>query len=180
MHRQTAAPLPYLRRLASLFSGFAQAKADFCAGKVGVAIATAATTVNSLSDAILDDSSEYLLTTVISELRWVQDRFDRLDQAHREFMGRDWISLLGDANRKAREARTKSKVERIATILCNSAVAVPVPRPDDVEELMRIAVQLHDGEVVVFRENRSDTGRFDPHSREEANSVGRTRELERR
>jgi hypothetical protein len=150
--RRTVAPIPYLRRVASLFSGFAQAKAALCSGNVGEAIATAASTVNGLSDSISNDNSEYLLTTVISELRWVQDRFDELDQAHREFMGRDWVSLLTDANRKAREARTKSKVERIAAILCNSAIAVPVPKSDDIEELMRIAVQLHDGDVIVLRE----------------------------
>lgn len=64
----------------------------------------------------------------------------------------DWHPLLFDALRKARSTRSLARVKRIAKILCESAWMEPSPEPDQVEELMRLAMVPDDLDVQVLRE----------------------------
>jgi hypothetical protein len=59
----------------------------------------------------------------------------------------EWFTLVEDGLKKAEQTRAKERVQRIGQILANSLVRVPVPNADDVEEMMRIAMELSDSEV---------------------------------
>jgi hypothetical protein len=59
----------------------------------------------------------------------------------------EWFTLVEDGLKKAEQTRAKERVQRIGQILANSLVRVPVPNADDVEEMMRIAIELSDSEV---------------------------------
>jgi hypothetical protein len=63
------------------------------------------------------ENSRYLLSIVIDEVKRLSDASDQLSKEHQEFLDRDWIRLLVDADLKARATRARERVERIARIL---------------------------------------------------------------
>lgn len=106
------------------------------------------------------ENSRYLLSIVIDEVKRLSDASDRLSQEHQEFLDRDWIQLLIDADLKARATRARERVERIARILSHSAHDGPSTPADDVEEMMRIAMQLSDRDVVFLRKLADSHGKM--------------------
>jgi hypothetical protein len=97
------------------------------------------------------ENSAYLLSIVIEEVKRLSLTIDELAQQHQEFLNRDWIPLLIDADRKARATRAKGRVERIARIVSNSALVGPATPADEVEEMMHIAMELSDADVVYLQ-----------------------------
>jgi hypothetical protein len=59
--------------------------------------------------------------------------------------------LVVDAARKSENTRSKERVKRIGLILANAVVASR-PDADEFEELMRVAMELADGDVALLRE----------------------------
>lgn len=95
--------------------------------------------------------SAYLLSCVVEDLKWLRGGLERLDQKQREYLSTDWVGLLFDADRKARATREKTRIKRIAEILCASIRLDPVPPAERTEEMMRIAMALTDDDVLVLR-----------------------------
>jgi hypothetical protein len=60
--------------------------------------------------------------------------------------------LVLDGFRRAEQTRAKDRIKRIATILANAAVTDPIPEADEVEEMMRIAMELSDRDILPLRE----------------------------
>jgi hypothetical protein len=95
---------------------------------------------------------ELLLQVVADETVKNAAELDRLYQTIDEHLKRTKmeviIDLTLDAVRKAQETRAKDRVERIALILFNGAMIEPtVPDADELEEMMRIAMNLTDNDV---------------------------------
>jgi hypothetical protein len=93
---------------------------------------------------------ELLMTAIREELRRHENLLKELSngskpETEKRFHG--WLILVLDGLKKAERTRAKERVERIGTILANSLVRVPAPGPDDVEEMMRIAMELSDSEI---------------------------------
>jgi hypothetical protein len=151
---------PGFARLANrIAEGFATS------GIIG-ALAAFSDTLNADAADISAENSRYLLSIVIEEVKWLSESFDQLNQEHRDFLDRDWIRLLVDANRKARATRAKERVERLARILSNSAQDGPMTTPDDVEEMMSVAMELSDRDVAFLRNLVNAQGRMlDNHDR---------------
>ncbi|MBN8730356.1 MAG: hypothetical protein J0L64_07450 [Acidobacteria bacterium] len=73
-------------------------------------------------------------------------------EEHQAFLRTEWLELLVEGDRKARQTRSRSRVKRIAEILSGAVLAFPSPTADHVEEMMRIATLLDDADVTVLRE----------------------------
>jgi hypothetical protein len=111
----------------------------------------AADLFSSYQDAFESERSAYLFECVIEDLRWLRDRLNQLSSEQHEYLSTDWPRLLLDADRKARATRAKARIKRIAEIVCSSIRAKPLPPPDLTEEMMRIATELSDDDVLVLR-----------------------------
>jgi hypothetical protein len=98
------------------------------------------------------ERSGYLLRCVIDDLKWLRDQVDSFTQKQTEYLSTDWVALLFDADKKARATRARSRIERIATILCLSVQIEPTPSADETEEMMRVAMELSDREIDYLRE----------------------------
>jgi hypothetical protein len=138
------------RSAASLISVMANAAKVLKTGNVAEALSSVAQALKGISDFFADQNVEYLLSIVISEVETLWSKFDALDQKHRDFLAKDWPKLLLDGQRRARVIRAKERVQRIAMILRNAAYSEPSPVPDDVEEMMRIAMELGDRDILAL------------------------------
>jgi len=119
-------------------------------GPVG-AVAAFSDVLNSEAAGLSAGNSAYLLSIVVEEVKRLSLMLDKLPAQHQEFLDRDWVPLLIDADRKARATRAKERVARIGRIISNSALVGPATPADDVEELMRIAMELTDRDVGYLR-----------------------------
>jgi len=79
----------------------------------------------------------------------LQTRMDEKEAQNR----RDVLSeLVIDAARKAENTRSKERVKRVGTILANAAFETKPTDADEIEEMMRVAMELGDGDVEFLRE----------------------------
>jgi hypothetical protein len=66
--------------------------------------------------------------------------------------GEIFIELALDAARRASNTRAKERVKRIGLILANGTVEARFPDADEIEEMMRIAMELNDIDILHLRE----------------------------
>jgi hypothetical protein len=111
-------------------------------------------------DAFAGERSEYLLRSIIEDLKTLDLKYEELSARQQESLETDWPGLLADADRKARETRAKERVRRIAQILVG-ALREPIPPPDETEEAMRIAMELTDHDVIVLQSVNEAQWRYD-------------------
>lgn len=114
------------------------------------------------------------LDAIRDELRRHEGALDAMRAENREANQprfAEWFALVLDGLKKAEQTRAKERVHRIGKILASSLVQVPSPNPDDVEEMMRTAMELSDrdasllGELVrVEGHIVKTTGRIDRYS----------------
>lgn len=116
-------------------------------GGVAGAISGFSDGLNAEAAELSAENSAYLLSIVVEEVKRLSLTLDQLAVQHQEFLDKDWIHLLIDADRKARATRAKTRVRRIAEILSTSAVIGPETSADEVEELTRVAMEVTDSEV---------------------------------
>jgi hypothetical protein len=103
------------------------------------------------NEEIVGDRTLYLFRWVIHDLRALAIEYERLSAGQRKHMETDWIGLLQTAQQKAQATRAAERIRRIAQILTHS-ICEPIPPPDETEELMGIAMNLTDEDVVVLLE----------------------------
>ena len=97
-----------------------------------------------------------MLETCMSEVREHDDEIRRLrdaataeeSQRREEVLG----ELLLDGLRRAERTRAKGRVKRIGLILANAAVESKPTDADEVEEMMRVAMDLSDRDIEFLRE----------------------------
>lgn len=92
---------------------------------------------------------ELTLSVVRDELKRHEDKLKTMSEGPRFD---EWSALFLDGLKRAEQTRSKERVERIGRILANALVRTPAPKGDDVEEMMRVAVNLSDREVQMLNE----------------------------
>ena len=98
---------------------------------------------------------ELTINVIRDELRRHESRLREIATANREEGERkfqEWLPLVKDGVEKAQRTRANERIVRIGKILAKSLVADQSPKPDDVEEMMRIAMELSDREVELLGE----------------------------
>ena len=96
---------------------------------------------------------EYLIEVLNQEFVYLHERVDRLlseSAEHRQFAEHVWPALALDALRKTEQTRSKDRIRRIGEILGRSLVQAVPPQGDEVEEMMRVAVDLSDRDVLLL------------------------------
>lgn len=111
-------------------------------------------------ESLESERSGYLLRCVIDDLKYLQGEVHKLTQTQEEYLSTDWVALLFDADKKARATRAKSRIERIAKILCSSIRIEPTPLADQTEEMMRIAMEMADQDVFVLKRLRGAVDKY--------------------
>jgi hypothetical protein len=112
-------------------------------------------------EAFGEERSLYLLFWLNEDLKRLRNQVNEFTQKQEDYLETDFIGLMFDADRKARETRSKSRIRRIAQILTASVQMEPIPSPDDTEEMVRIATQLSDEEVLVLHALRDQQTRYE-------------------
>ncbi len=97
-----------------------------------------------------DGRRRYLVEVVVQELRWVRDRVTDLDEKYVVFMREEFPDLVLAALQKAERTRSKERVIRMGKVLGASAKNGPTLIADEVEELLRISMDLDDTDVKVL------------------------------
>jgi hypothetical protein len=103
-----------------------------------------------------EERRNLLLQTVADETVKYGAELDRLKKSVDENSERTkpevMAELLMDATRKAQNTRAKDRVQRIALILFNALVEPKVADADEVEEMMRVATEVSDRDMLFLRE----------------------------
>jgi hypothetical protein len=98
------------------------------------------------------ENSDLMLRTAWQELKRVSFRFDKLDDDFRAFAESDEMKrLILDAVEKSENLRDRKRVERIAKILSHAITIGPASDLDKAEELMRVARDLSDQDILALR-----------------------------
>jgi hypothetical protein len=127
-----------------------------------------------------------LVQTCIAELRRHRKEIKELrdTQTAEESQVRERVvrDLLLDAARKAENTRAKERVRRIGLILANAVVESQPTDADEVEEMMRVAMDLSDNDIKFLREliriegpllqSRDHIPRYDAYAKWEQGSWG--------
>lgn len=99
---------------------------------------------------------DLMIKTCMTEVRKHEDQMRKLFEARngQESPAREEVSreLLLDAARKAESTRANERVKRIGLILANGIVESKPPDADEVEEMMRVAMELSDRDIEFLRE----------------------------
>jgi len=97
---------------------------------------------------------ELTLTVIMDEIRRHERRIEemRVDQEKFEAQCEEWFALVRDGAERAQRMRATERIERIGRILVNTFVAPVFPLADDVEELMRTAMELSESDVKLLCE----------------------------
>ncbi len=98
---------------------------------------------------------ELTINVIRDELRRHEGRLREIATANKEDAERkfqEWLPLVKDGVERAQRTRANERIVRIGKILAKSLVAIDSPKPDDVEEMMRIAMELSDREVELLAE----------------------------
>jgi hypothetical protein len=102
------------------------------------------------------DRIKLMIETCVAELRKHEEELQRLRESlsdkQSQERGEALNALLLDGARKAEATRARDRVRRIGLILANAAIANAMPDGDDVEELLRIAMELSQRDVTFLRE----------------------------
>jgi hypothetical protein len=110
--------------------------------------------IASFLEARDSEKLNYLMELVIQSLNLLEDKIETLastSEEHVRFRNSEWLPLLEDAARRTVQVRAQERIARIALILTNSLVEDPPPQADDIEEMMRIAAELADRDVLALR-----------------------------
>jgi predicted transcriptional regulator len=97
-----------------------------------------------------DGRRRYLVDVVVHELRWLRNQVDHLDEKHITFMREEFEGLVIDALQKAERTRSMDRVARMGRVLGASARKGPAVAADEVEELLRVSMDLDDTDVKVL------------------------------
>lgn len=95
-----------------------------------------------------------MLKACMDEVRRRDTKYLRNAKTSEASQVREEISkeLLLDAARKAENTRAKDRVKRIGLILANAILESKVTEADEIEEMMRVAMELSDRDIVFLRE----------------------------
>jgi hypothetical protein len=101
--------------------------------------------------------SAYFFQCVVNDIRRIDKKVAELSAQQSQ----DFVELLLDADRKARQTRAKTRVKRMADILTASINMNPISSPDETEEMTGLAVTLSDQDVLVLKALRETQERYE-------------------
>ena len=122
------------------------------------------------------DRMGLMLETCMNEVRKHDNEIKCLREAASTAESREKVlkELILDAARRAEGTRAKDRVKRIGLILGNAVIEPKLPDGDEVEEMMRVAMELSDRDVRFLRdligvegpllERQEHIPRFDAHT----------------
>ena len=140
---------PFARTIAEVAFGVVKALG---AGDVSEAIGLM-DKIHSSSEA---DTSAHLFKCVVEDLKCLHKKVKLSEQQTADF-----VELLFDADRKARQTRAKNRIKRIANVLTASMGMSPIPSPDETEEMTGLAVELSDQDVLVLKALQETQQRYE-------------------
>jgi len=101
------------------------------------------------------EKMDLLVNAVIEELERLKEGLDEIGkESSAQAKGRFevWFPLLVDGLKRAERTRARDRVTRIGLILANALVSPPPIKSDNVEEMMRIAMELSDRDIYFLKE----------------------------
>ncbi len=126
------------------------------------------------------ENRDYFLQVLADELSTLQIRIRELDERQQKFVQDEFPGLMLEGVRRAKETITRQRIRRLASILSNSVKIAPAVADDPIE-MMRIAVELADEDIVVLKKMNDFQGEYmrDNNGRPNINWVNSSwRELE--
>jgi len=115
--------------------------------------------VESLKNHLAGDSLErmrLMLETCMNEVRKydaeIRQLRERITNAEWQLREETLRGLVLDAARKAESTRAAERVKRIGLILANAAIELNPTDGDEVEEMMRVAMELSDRDIEFLRD----------------------------
>jgi hypothetical protein len=93
---------------------------------------------------------DLLINTIIEEFRRLEKKVDEIAKESAVEMTAQferWIPLVVDGLRRAERTRANDRIERMGVILSNSFLSAGVIDSDNVEEMMRIAMELSNRDI---------------------------------
>jgi hypothetical protein len=97
-----------------------------------------------------EDNTAYLLEATILKLQGLEDRFKTLSDSHRQFIEEQFPRLLIEAVSKAERTGSKERIERLSLIVVHTMVEGPKADLEEVDEMMRVTVDLTDTDVDIL------------------------------
>lgn len=117
--------------------------------------ADAVSTVVNWADQRSQQNLKELVDVIASEMKYLGERLRNLSAAnaeHKLFVANEMPGLILDAIRRTENIRSKVRIARLARILVHAAELGPKSNADYAEEMLRIAVELGERDVIVFRQ----------------------------
>jgi hypothetical protein len=102
-----------------------------------------------------EKNREELLDAVAEEIKHRGAQIEQLratSEEHRRFMADEMPGLALDALRRAEQTRAKERIRRLGRILVHAAQVGPKDGADYAEEMLRIATELGERDILMLRE----------------------------
>ncbi len=97
-----------------------------------------------------EDNTAYLLEATISKLRRLEEQFKELSEDHKRFVEEQFPRLLIEAVDKAERTGSKVRIDRLSLIIVHAVVQGPSADIEEVDEMLRITVDLSDEDIDVL------------------------------
>jgi len=110
-----------------------------------------------------EENRRALVDAIAEEVKRHGDELRRLlatSEEHRRFMAEEMPGLVLDALRRAEQIRAKDRIRHLGRILLHAAKCGPHDGADRAEEMMRIAIEMTDDDVLVLKQVRDDFERY--------------------
>ncbi|SRR5258708_6605016 len=120
----------------------------------GITLCGISTVLDWLDRQAAENLSE-LVQVLADELKYRGTQIERLmkeREEHRNFVAENLPGLVLDGMRRAEGVRAKDRIKRLARILVHAAEVGPRDSSDYAEEMLRIATELEERDVLVLRE----------------------------
>jgi hypothetical protein len=96
------------------------------------------------------ENALYLLESVISQVRRLQDEFTSLSDAHKQFVEEEFPRLMVEAVSRAEQTLSKERIERLSLIVVQTLREGPQPSLDSADEMLRVTIDLSEEDVDIL------------------------------
>ncbi len=97
-----------------------------------------------------EDNTAYLLEATISKLQRLEKQLKELSDEHRHFIEEQFPRLLLEAVSKAERTGSKQRIDRLSLIVVHTVVQGPSADIEEVDEMLRLTVDLSDEDIDVL------------------------------
>jgi hypothetical protein len=97
-----------------------------------------------------EDNTLFLLEATISKLRRLEEKVKTFSDSHKQFVEEQLPRLLVEAVSKAERTGSKERIERLSLIVVHTVVKGPAADLEQVDEMMRVTVDLGHAEIDVL------------------------------